>query len=248
MKNGPTPAFVLARAIALTAPAWLPVPGPAAVLIASFVAQKLNRRFPVGALVVTGPVRRGGRAESAGVGSDVRLAADGEDELDDPDWLCIGAESDGQFDRCLIVGFEILKHARKLRPSCDDPTAANRVKLAVRVRIGQLRPDHVRPRQVRADAAHEHGDTCHPGVVNERSSQIAGIAGLGGQPTQCGDESRRIYCHRRVLPRRVRPRAVDPDAGLGSGVTRTSRQRPVLLLSVIRPTLGVGKCACRGSL
>ena len=25
MKNGPTPAFVLARAFALTAPAWLPV-------------------------------------------------------------------------------------------------------------------------------------------------------------------------------------------------------------------------------
>ena len=27
MKNGPTPAFVLARATALTAPAWLPVSG-----------------------------------------------------------------------------------------------------------------------------------------------------------------------------------------------------------------------------
>jgi hypothetical protein len=27
MKNGPTPAFVLARAFALTAPAWLPASG-----------------------------------------------------------------------------------------------------------------------------------------------------------------------------------------------------------------------------
>ena len=46
--------------------------------------------------------------------------------LDDPDRACVGVESDGQFDRCLIVGFEIFEHARDSQVAAIIPSSHSR--------------------------------------------------------------------------------------------------------------------------
>ena len=190
-----------------------------------------------------GETRRRCGVSGGGVGC--RLAADGEEELDTPTGCRrrrVGRSVRSLPDRRLRV----LEHVRDDRGRPRRRSAANHVNFSVRARIGQLVPI--------TSAAPGSGPTLARAWHNlppRRSERANGVDRPDRSASGSADAVRRRDRASNLLtpscPGALRPTSVLStwSAGLGSGMTGTSRQPPGPLLSVIGPTLGVGKCIAK---